>query len=214
MTNSASSNHSTTTVTKSAGSRKRRALAAVITTASRSGKDFGDPAVHDTLAVGACVRVVDREDLRVLEDRSKRGFGLHFGMRRHEIDLVLGVQRLHRRAGRPVNQFLARCRVLRASEKRDALCRCADALLREADHNAVTLGLGVERIDDEKDAAGRLPESDRQRAAAAALRVELHTLAQLLQKRERLLLVATVDLLYGENTRNRSARGARIGHLQ
>ena len=80
--------------------------------------------------------------------------------------------------------------------------------------DVVALGLGVERVDDEEDAAARLAEPDRQRAAAAALGVELHVRPQLLHVGERLVLVAAVHLEDREDARDRGARRARVGHLQ
>src|SRR5712692_3937313 len=55
-------------------------------------EDFGDPAVHNALAVGPRVRVVNREDLGALEHLGQARLGFHLGMRRHEVDLVLGVE--------------------------------------------------------------------------------------------------------------------------
>ncbi len=59
-----------------------------------------------------------------------------------------------------------------------------------------------------------LAETDRERPAAAALGVELHALAQLLQVGEGLFLVAPVHLEHRKDARDRGARGARVGHLQ
>src|SRR4029077_5803364 len=99
----------------------------------------------------------------------------------------------------PIDQLLSGGRVLRALEQRNALRRRADALLRERDHHIVALGLGVERIDDEEDAAAGLPEPDRQRAAATALGEKLHARAQFLQVGESFFLVAPVYFEHREN---------------
>ena len=98
--------------------------------------------------------------------------------------------------------------------QRDAFGGGADAFLRKADRHVVALGLGVERVDDEEDAAAGLAEAHRQRAAAAALRVELDVGPQLLHVVERLVLVAAVDLEDREDARHRGAGRARVRHLQ
>ena len=145
---------------------------------------------------------------------ARLGLDLHVGIGRHEVDLVLRRTGLHRRRGRPVDQLLAELGILGALDQRDAFGRRADAFLGEADRDVVALGLGVQRVDDEEDAAARLAQADRQGAAAAALGVELHVRAQLLHVVERLVLVAAVDLEDREDARHRGAGGARVGHLQ
>src|SRR6267142_1464132 len=138
-TNSARHAHSTTTADSSAGSRRMGRAPSL-----PEIEHLVHPALHDPLAVGAGVGVVDREDLGALDER-------------------------------------------------DGFRRGADALPGKADDDVVALGLGVERVHDEEDAAAGLAEADRQRAAAAALRVELHVAPLLLHVFEGLALVAVVD---------------------
>ena len=167
MTNSASRNHRAARVTPNAGSasRRRRTCTGFCDPSlikarpaswppPPSRQDLGDPAVDDTLAVGPGKSVVDGEDLCASEHIGEAGLSLHVGVRRHEVDLVLGKQTLHGRAGRPVDQLLAGIGVLGALDQGDSLGGCADALLGETDDDIVALGLSVERIDNEEDAAG------------------------------------------------------------
>src|SRR5712691_363619 len=199
-----SSTQSPSAVRSSAGSRRSR-RAAVTPGSLRRVQDFGDPAVHNALAVGPGVGVVDGEDLGALQHLGQARLGLHLGMRRHEVDLVLGVERLHGGARCPVDQLLAELRVLGALDERDGLCRGADALAGKADRDVVALGLGVQRVHDEEDPPPRLAESHRQRAAATALGIDLHVLAQLLHVVEGLVLLAAIDLEDREEPRHRGA---------
>jgi hypothetical protein len=112
----------------------------------------------NALACGARVVGVDREDLGPLEHRREAGLERHVGMCWHEVDLVLGELVLHCGRGSPVDQFLAELGILGALDERDALSGSADALLGKADGDLVALRLGVERVDDEEDAAARLSE--------------------------------------------------------
>ena len=96
----------------------------------------------------------------------------------------------------------------------DTLRGGTDALLGEADRNVVALGLGIERIDDEEDAAAGLAQAHGQRAAASALGVELNVGAQLLHVFEGLVLIAAVDFKYRKDARHGCTGRTRVGHLQ
>src|SRR5215813_1003475 len=207
MTNNPSSSHRAARVTPNAGSasHRRRPCTELCEPSlfkarpaswpqPPSRQDLGDPAVDNTLAVGSGISIVDGKDFRAPEHLGEAGLGLHVGVRRHEVDLVLGKQALHGGAGRPVDQLLARIGVLGTLDQGDSLGGRADTLLRETNDDIIALGLGVECIDDEEDAAGRLTQTDRQCATTAALGVELNVGAKLLEIAKCLLLVAAVDL--------------------
>ena len=135
-------------------------------------------------------------------------------MGRKEVDLRGRQQRLHVGAGRPIDQLSRRRAVLVALDEADAFRRRTDPLFRERDLHVVALLLGEQRVDDEENAATRLPKADRHRSAAAALGIGLNVLPQLLHVGEAGLLVAIVDLQDREDSRHRGARSARVGHLQ